>query len=218
MADFNKFYPGLIAAEGGYVHDLADSGGETYRGIARAYHPQWGGWKDVDAAKLAAKLKSPVPRAGYAVLNKALAGNAGLQQQIKSFYKAQYWDVLHLDAINRQCLAEQLADHGVNAGTARPARMLQFCLNQLTPGVVLEDGDMGPKTIAAANAADARALFDKLVALRRAFYQYRAGVLGALIPEPHIIQVLNRLKVTPNQTQAKFLPSWLGRVKAIAFA
>ncbi|WP_375436034.1 hypothetical protein [uncultured Hymenobacter sp.] len=44
---------------------------------------------------------------------------------MKRFYKASYWNPLIMNAVHLQCVAEQLDDHGVNAGTSRPARILQ---------------------------------------------------------------------------------------------
>lgn len=214
MASFEKFYPGLLAAEGGYVHDPADSGGETWRGVARAYNPRWQGWALVDAAKKKLGLVSPVQRPNYPALNKELGSNTALAELTRKFYKAQYWDCLKLDSIANQAVAEQLADHGVNAGTARPARMLQYVLRELGRTDVAEDGQMGPATIAAANAVDQRHLFGALAELRRSCYRYRAG---RLTPTGTLAGVLERLKIAPNATQAKFLTSWLGRVNAISF-
>ena len=34
--------------EGGYANNSADTGGETYAGIARNYWPKWQGWKYID--------------------------------------------------------------------------------------------------------------------------------------------------------------------------
>ena len=34
--------------EGGYVFDPDDSGGETYKGVARKFHSKWEGWSKID--------------------------------------------------------------------------------------------------------------------------------------------------------------------------
>ncbi|RZK56482.1 MAG: hypothetical protein EOO59_09755, partial [Hymenobacter sp.] len=88
MADFTRYFPTLLANEGGYCHDLQDPGGETYRGIARASNPQWGGWPAIDAVKDHLSLKSPVPRTSWSALNKALMVDAVLAASIQKFYKA----------------------------------------------------------------------------------------------------------------------------------
>lgn len=63
MADFNKAHLEVMGNEGGYANNPADSGGETYKGIARKFHPAWPGWKMVDDLK----RSLPVPPAygGY---------------------------------------------------------------------------------------------------------------------------------------------------------
>jgi lysozyme family protein len=224
MADFNHFLPGLMSREGGYVDNPADPGKETYAGVARAYNPQWRGWAIVDAAKTKLGLHSPVPFVKYAAINKELAGNAEIKMLIRAFYKASYWDALYLDAITSQVLAEQMCDHGTNAGTSRPAKMIQFAVNQviaaekldaddigagekMTPLVV--DGQLGPKTIAAINAIDQAKLLKAFVQLRRDYYEYRTGVR---IPAPDVVALLKSLRVAPDPTQKVFLKSWLARL------
>jgi len=216
MAEFARYYPRLLASEGGYCHWPADAGQETWRGVARAYHPTWPGWPAIDAAKAALQLRSPVPAPQWACLGLRLAANATLAAQVRAFYKAEFWDVLRLDEVRSQGVAEQLADHGVNAGPARPARLLQYALRQLGHPEVTEDGRLGAATLRAANATPPVALFAALVALRQAFYRYRAGQLPA--PAPALLALLTRLRVHPNAGQRQFLAAWLGRVAAIPYS
>ena len=51
MANFNIEFEKLILAEGGYVNDSDDAGGETYLGISRKNNPKWIGWKTIDSIK-----------------------------------------------------------------------------------------------------------------------------------------------------------------------
>ena len=51
--DLRKTYFPMLKREGFYNNDPDDMGGETYRGVARNYHPQWEGWAIVDARKQA---------------------------------------------------------------------------------------------------------------------------------------------------------------------
>lgn len=214
MADFTLFLPHLLAAEGGYCHTPGDAGQETWCGIARAYHPGWGGWGVVDAAKARLGLRSPVPRAAYARLNQVLGADAALAAQLQRFYRALCWEPLGLDELRSQAVAGQLADHAVNAGPGRPPRMLQFVLRQLGHAEVAEDGRLGPRTLAAANACPAPALFRALVALRQDFYRYRAGRL--VLPATDARRGLfERLRLQPDPSQAQFLAGWLARVQAI---
>jgi hypothetical protein len=216
MADFQLFYPRLLAAEGGYCHTPGDAGGETWCGVARTYHPHWAGWFLIDAAKARLGLEEGrVLPAQYPPLNKALRADGPLAEQVRAFYKANYWDVLGLDALRSQAVAEQLADHGVNAGTGQPARLLQYALRQLGYPRLAEDGRLGPRTLAAANECPAPALFRELVALREAFYRYRAAALPLAAADPRL-GLFQRLLLRPDASQGRFLPDWLARVAAIA--
>ena len=51
MANFQQAFQHTAAAEGGYSNNPKDKGGETYRGIARKYWPDWAGWIIVDEYK-----------------------------------------------------------------------------------------------------------------------------------------------------------------------
>ena len=44
MANFEEAYYKTMGHEGGYTDDPSDVGGETYKGIARTYNPDWDGW------------------------------------------------------------------------------------------------------------------------------------------------------------------------------
>ncbi|MVN78909.1 hypothetical protein GO988_21480 [Hymenobacter sp. HMF4947] len=210
MADFQHFLPGLMGREGGYVDHPADPGKETYAGVARAYNPQWRGWALVDAVKTKLCLHSPVPAAKYAAINQALHGNAEMQVLISAFYKASYWDELQLDHVSSQALAEQMADHGTNAGTSRPAKMIQFAVNQVAgKPLLVVDGQLGMKSVTAINAADQAKLLKAFVQLRRDHYEYRTGVRT---PAPDVLALLKSLKVVPDPTQKVFLKSWLARL------
>lgn len=106
MADFVTAFALTMKNEGGYVHDPQDPGGETYKGIARRMNPKWDGWVDVDVLK---KEK------GFPA---NLDGNALLQEKIKAFYEANYWDRIRGDEIQNQDVAESIFDFAVNAGPA----------------------------------------------------------------------------------------------------
>lgn len=218
MADFTHYFPVLLANEGGYCHDPQDPGGETYRGIARVANPHWAGWPVVDAVKTRTGAATPVPRAAWLALSRTMEGEPGLHALVQSFYKVAYWNPLGLDAVHCQCLAEQLADHGVNAGPIRPAKMLQYLLStEFGAQALVVDGKIGPRTIALLNATDAQAFYARFVAMRQAFYRYRAGSFGAadtqaLAPWHQFFQ--QELRLNTDSRMQKFLPSWLRRTQA----
>jgi lysozyme family protein len=212
MANFAKFLPALLQREGGYADHQLDVGGETYRGVARTYNPRWDGWLVVDGVKQKLGVKRPVPKAKYAAINKELATNVAMPTMLSAFYKPNYWDVLLLDQVKSQALAEQMADHSASAGPSRPAAMIQFAVNKVTPtnqARLVVDGVVGPKTIAAVNAADQTALLKAFVQLRRDHYEYRTATRT---PAPDVVALFKSLKIWPDATQKVFLNSWLARL------
>lgn len=150
--------------EGGYSNNPADSGGETYAGIARNYWPHWDGWKIVDEAK---KL------AGFP---RNLAALHELRAQVDQFYKATFWDEMHCDEWPQQ-LAVELYEQAVNRGTHAVVMDLQKICNALnfnssTKGPLFEDlpitGNFRELTKAAVNAImENRGLEHLVMALNR---------------------------------------------------
>lgn len=142
MADFKSAYAITMAHEGGYANNPNDTGGETWKGIARKKHPDWPGWEIVD------QYKHDIPMN----LNSA----PGLQPLVESFYKAKFWDFLKLDQINNQKIANELFDTAVNMGQGVAALFLQRSLNVSNrngkdyPDLQI-DGNIGPVTINAVN-------------------------------------------------------------------
>jgi hypothetical protein len=57
-SNYKEAYKATCKFEGGYANDKNDTGGETYKGIARNYWPKWAGWKTVDASKVNGVLSS----------------------------------------------------------------------------------------------------------------------------------------------------------------
>lgn len=146
MANFKEAYGHTGAAEGGYSNHASDRGGETWKGIARKKHPQWDGWALVDAIK--AKAMN---------IGKALAASAELAAKVEAFYKSEFWDVLRLDQMPTQAVANELFDTAVNQGVATAAKYLQQAVNLLNQNGLLykdlkEDGNLGAVTLAAYQA------------------------------------------------------------------
>ncbi len=161
MAQFSPAFQITMGNEGGYANNPNDSGGETYKGIARNYWPSWQGWPTVDAAV----ANNP------SQINSTLQANASLQAQVQAFYKTNFWDTEDLDALNDQQTANQLFDTAVNMGTGTASKFLQEAVNSLRPGALVVDGMVGPLTIAAANSEPAEALYNAICALRKARYE-----------------------------------------------
>lgn len=127
-----RIIDGIIAREGGYSNNPADSGGETMYGITVAV---------ARSAGYHGPMRE-LPRATAA----AIIG-------------AQYCDPIALDAIEALSapVAEELADTAVNMGAGTAGRFLQRALNALNQGGSLYpdltvDGACGPATLAALRA------------------------------------------------------------------
>ena len=140
MADFEQAFSKTLGFEGGYSNHPADRGGETYRGIARTYFPNWTGWPIIDRLKRSARFPGN------------LAGHAKLKDAVRQFYLDYFWNPLEGDEIKDQAVAMELFDSAVNMGTRRGVRFLQQALNLLNRNQknyqdLIVDGDCGPKTL-----------------------------------------------------------------------
>lgn len=137
MANFNEAFDITMGHEGGYSNDSHDTGGETYKGIARNYHPHWSGWNLIDDTKPNISHKD-------------------LDQYVRDFYEDKFWDINRLDDFDSQDIANEIFDTGVNMGISRAAKFLQESLNYLNRNGSLfddlvEDGNIGPATLSALN-------------------------------------------------------------------
>ena len=135
MSYFLEAYSTTMNNEGGYSSDPDDAGGETYKGISRAYNSSWSGWEIIDELK----SKPTFPE--------CLDFDNGLQNSVKRFYKERYFDPYRGDNMPEN-LALEMFDTSVNMGLGRAVKFLQISLNvlnrnqKLYPDMV-EDGDYG---------------------------------------------------------------------------
>lgn len=129
MAEFKHAFEKMIRNEGGYkLHQVSgDNGGQTYAGIARNYHPNWPGWRFMDANDL---------------------DNPELTTQVQDFYKNNFWDKIKGNQIEKQKVAETLFDFAVNAGYRTAAKLAQLVVD-VTP-----DGIIGPMTLSKLNQVE----------------------------------------------------------------
>lgn len=148
MADFSEAFIQTMKAEGGYVNDPQDPGGETYKGIARKMNSKWDGWVFVDTMK----KQKEFPR--------NLESNAALQERVKNFYEINFWDKVRGDEIANQDVAESIFDFAVNAGVVTSSKLAQMTVGINTDGVI------GSETLKKINADDPKA-FLSLFALNK---------------------------------------------------
>lgn len=146
MAEYKIAYDITRKHEGGYSNHSKDRGGETFKGIARNFWPEWGGWAIIDKHKRGT---------GTDFLN-AISDDPALQKLVLQFYKINFWDALKLDQIDNQDIANELFDTAVNMGVGKAAIFLQESLNvtnqegKFYPDLAI-DGQVGAITIRAVN-------------------------------------------------------------------
>nr|DAE48477.1 MAG TPA: Lysozyme [Caudoviricetes sp.] len=143
MANSSKLVPFILQWEGGFVNDPDDLGGATNMGVTIGTYEAY-------------CRKKGYPRPTIERLKNLT------KEEWAEIFKTLYWDRWKADAINSQAVANIIVDwvwaSGVH-GIKRPQKLL---------GVVA-DGLVGPKTIAAINAADPKKLFDAIKADRAKF-------------------------------------------------
>lgn len=165
-ARFLDAFGDLLGNEGFYSNDPVDAGGETVYGVSRRAHPDWLGWKIVDAAR---------GKAGFPGI---LRSDQELLGAARELYYDVYWTPVGAARLPHP-VGERLFDIAVNAGHATAGLCLQVALCALDVYVRV-DGQIGPATLAAAARFDSEPdrLFDALQAVQGGFY------LGLTIAKP----------------------------------
>lgn len=131
----------VLAKEGGFVNDPHDPGGMTNLGVTK---DNWTSWIRREVSE--DEMRSLTPQA------------------VAPFYRIRYWNALRCDDLP-DGLDLCVFDCGVNAGPQQSARLLQHCLG------VVQDGRIGPITIAAAKQKDLRQLIEEFSQAREQFYR-----------------------------------------------
>lgn len=154
----------VIESEGGYVNDATDRGGETNLGVTRV---AWGEY-----------LGRPVRDGEMRGLT---------VKAVEPFYKERYWDACRCGELPSG-VDYLVFDLAVNAGPGRAIRMLQQSVG------AKEDGELGPRTMAAVARANPAGLLDRFTDAKEAFY----------------MEIVRR-----NPSQQKFINGWLARVDKV---
>lgn len=156
MAEFKLSFQIIHKMEGGYANNPLDNGKETYCGISRRYHPNWGGWAFIDKKKAKGEIKN---NTFFNALNPLVEG----------FYIKEFWDKMFLSFFSQE-LANQLLDFAVNSGKGRAVKTLQIIMNRF--GFRLKvDGVLGRKTANAIRSFDNLRLAKMLFSEREKFIQ-----------------------------------------------
>jgi lysozyme family protein len=130
----------VLVHEGGYVNHPRDPGGATNKGVTQRVYDDWR-------------------------VNRGLAPRSvqHIQQaEVAEIYRKQYWDACRCDDLPTG-VDYCVFDFAVNSGVNRAARYLQRAVG------VLEDGKIGPVTIAAVKAKCASDTINGICDARLAF-------------------------------------------------
>lgn len=120
MANYKESFDKVILAEGGYVNDPDDTGGETYLGITRVHHPNAKMFKLIDEVK-----KSFNGKFTNRQMTAKLKTMPEIVDEARSIYKTQYWDKVKLDEVPSDKLAHQIFDMAVNAGVSLAIKLAE---------------------------------------------------------------------------------------------
>lgn len=141
MSRFDISLERVLKHEGGFVHDLFDSGGITNMGVTKRV------WEEF--------VGHPVSEADMRNLT---------VEKVSKLYKQRYWDRVQADKLPKG-VDYVVFDFAINAGVGRAVKTLQSTVGA-TP-----DGIIGNRTLASVNAMDAKELVNQYSDARVDFYQ-----------------------------------------------
>lgn len=159
MAQFESALNFIIPNEGGFSDDAADPGGVTNHGISLRF------LKGLDESVLKkAKIFGPADAETIRALTPEQAGN---------LYRLCFWEAAPFPKIINQKLANYIFDMAINHGLAQAVKLTQraICACQKTRDYVIDDGVLGPKTLAGINQASFM-LMPALIAERESFVRF----------------------------------------------
>ncbi|WP_435415042.1 glycoside hydrolase family 108 protein [Polaribacter aestuariivivens] len=155
MANYYDFKETVQQLEGGFQKIPSDPGNYNSRkelvgtnhGISAPVYESWIGY--------------PPSEIDMRAMSKTIASE---------IFKTNYWNKLRASEIKNQAVAENLVDHGVNAGTGAATKIMQRVLNKYFNKNLSVDGGLGPITLAAINSVNPLTLFQKYSQYRFEYY------------------------------------------------
>jgi lysozyme family protein len=139
----DNFAPSLVAVlkhEGGYTNNPADKGGPTNRGVTQAVYDDW-------------RASERLGKRSVQLIN---------GYEVGEIYRRLYWNAVHGDDLPPG-VDYCTFDFAVNSGVNRASRYLQRAIG------VIEDGEVGPATLAAARATPPSRIVDAISDARAAY-------------------------------------------------
>ncbi len=156
MANYSTFHGTVKELEGGYQDEKSDKNGNynsrkelvgTNYGISALVYEKW-----IGRVPTVSDMKAITPTVASEI------------------FKANYWNRLSASYIDSQAVAENLVDHGINAGIGTAAKIMQRVLNTRFNRNLSVDGGVGTLTIEAINSVNAFDLFQEFSLARIDYY------------------------------------------------
>lgn len=144
QSNYARALPLFLKHEGGFVNHPKDPGGATNKGVTIGTLKRLGIDVDGDGDSDITDLRNL------------------RHEDVARVYKLFYWDAVKGDLLPPG-LDYAVADFGINSGPARAAKHLQKVVG------VVQDGDIGPKTLAAVAARDPQEIINALCDSRLRF-------------------------------------------------
>lgn len=138
---FKKCLELVLKSEGGYIDHPKDPGGITNLGVTKAVWEEW---------------------VGHPVTEKEMRELT--PEKVAPMYEMKYWRTSYCEKLP-QGLNLLVFSMAVNSGSGRAVKLLQRCLG------LVEDGVIGPRTMAKIKECSAVDLVEKYSATRKAFYE-----------------------------------------------
>ena len=176
--DYRDAINKVLQHEGGYVNHPADKGGPTNWGVTQ------GTYNAFMTAQTGKPYFSTIDEIRLMPIANALI-----------IYKTMYWDKVRGDQIKRYSMALAIFDQAINRGISAASKQAQRVLkNTFNHPNMVEDGNIGPATVAALNTVDEKKFLDSYLA--------------------ESILAYNKI-VQNNPSQVVFLNGWLKRVESL---
>jgi lysozyme family protein len=139
--DFNEAFRESLRHEGGFANHPQDPGGATNKGVTLANFRKY-----VKPKGTVEDLKNIT------------------DEQLETFYRKHFWNTIMGDQLPSG-IDFMVYDFAIHSGPSRAVKHLQTALG------VTADGVVGPKTLAAANAANRKEVILKISASRQKFLE-----------------------------------------------
>jgi lysozyme family protein len=153
MSDFNDAIPTVLRREGGFENNVNDPGGATNFGVSLRWLKSQGLLSELEIEE------------GDKTQDEVQVIRIMTQAQAEGFYKCWWWNKYNYQNFISQAVANKVFDTAVNMGASRSHRILQKIVG------LPQDGVLGPKSFAEANAMSPSVLIVNFQSAQAQFYR-----------------------------------------------